>query len=116
MAGGADRVVRAADQRRSHRGVGQRTRFHQQRGTHADVRLREPLRVGLAGPAEHLQAVLELVEGEPLGRIRVQPAPLQVAGHERGEDPRLHAVVGGPQEVLHRIAGGGSRSVRPAPW
>ncbi len=37
------------------------------------------------------QAVLDLVEGEPLGRGSVQPAALEVAGHQRPEDPPVQA-------------------------
>jgi hypothetical protein len=57
--------------------------------------LREVLRVGLGGPAEDAQAVLELVEGEPLGRAGVQLAVFEVADQERLEDSRVQAVVGG---------------------
>src|SRR5262249_61138289 len=67
--------------------------------------LREVLGVCL-GPAEYVQAVLKLVEGEALGRVRVQLAVFEVARQERPDDRRVQAVVGDPQEVFHRVAGG----------
>src|SRR6266571_1073549 len=73
--------------------------------------LGEVLRAALVGPAEDSQAVLQLVEGEPLGRAGVQLAVLEVAGQERLEDRRVQAVVGVPQEVLHWVAGGGGLEV-----
>ena len=58
-------------------------------------------RVGLDGP---LMAVLKLVEGGPFGCAGAELAALKVAGEERLQDRRVQAVIGGPQEVIHRIA------------
>src|SRR6266487_5313303 len=69
--------------------------------------LREVFRAALVGPAEYVQAVFELVARESLGRAGVQLAVFEVAGQERLEDRRVQAVVGVPQEVFHRVAGGG---------
>jgi len=55
--------------------------------------------------------VLKLVEGQALGRVAVQRTTLVVAGHEHAEDWRVQAVVGGPQQVLDRIARSGRLEV-----
>src|SRR6266542_505386 len=73
--------------------------------------LREVFRAALVGPAEYVQAVLQLVEGESLGRAGVQLAVFEVAGQERLEDRRVQAVISVPQEVLHWVARGGGLEV-----